>query len=75
MLGDLFAAQVRQETMREGFPLRNTAETGSYGHPEVGVDLRAKLFGPGNLHPRNNPLRRATGKSLTAHHFAADAAE
>ena len=75
MLGDLFAAQVRHGIMREVFPLKDVAETSSDGHSEVGVDLREKLFGPGNLHPRNEPLRRATGKPLNARYFAADLAE
>jgi len=75
MLGGLFAAQVRHCIMREVFALKDVAETSSYGHSEVGVDLREKLFGPGNLHPWNEPLRRTTGEPLTARYFAADLVE
>ncbi len=75
MLGDLFAAQVRHCIMRKVFTLKDVAETSSYDHSEVCVDLREKLFGPGKLHPWNEPLRRATGEPLTTRYFAADLAE
>ena len=75
VLGDLFAAQLRHYVAREILGLSDPLQTCFHGHPEVGVYLREKVFGPGNLYAWNEYVRRAMGEPLTAKYFALDLAQ
>jgi peptidyl-dipeptidase A len=70
MLGDLFAAQVRQYVGTQVLKVNDWREASFWQRPEVGAWLKAQGFGPGNLYSWNELTERATGASLTAKSFA-----
>lgn len=70
LMGDLFAAQVRDYATRKVLGAKKVGDICFYGKPEVGRYFRQKVFEPGNLYSWNELTRRATGERLTAKYFA-----
>lgn len=70
MLGELFAAQVRDYLVRNVMRGGDARSTSFYEHPEVGAYLREQVFGPGKLYSWSALTRRATGEPLSAKCFA-----
>ena len=70
MMGDLFAAQVRDHIARDVLNKKNVDETCFFGEPKAGAYMKDQIFGPGNLYPWNELTRRATGEPLSAKYFA-----
>ncbi|GMU38653.1 MAG: M2 family metallopeptidase [Phycisphaerae bacterium] len=70
LMGDLFAAQVRNTIARRVLGQASPGETSFFGETKAGDYLRREVFGPGNLYSWNELTKRATGEPLTAKYFA-----
>jgi len=72
MLGELFAAQLRNTLAKLAGHEGPTTELSFNGRKEFGDFLRQKVFKPGNAMPWPNFVRYATGEPLTARYYAAE---
>jgi peptidyl-dipeptidase A len=73
LLGECFAAQVRQALVREVLRSDDGLRSSFYHNPEVGAWLKDKVLGPGALYSWNELTRRATGETLTPQYFVTEA--
>lgn len=69
LMGELFAAQVRDHLARQVLGLKDPADSCFFGQTKAGKYLRERVFGPGNLYSWNELTRRATGAPLTPRAF------
>ncbi len=72
MLGELFAAQLRNTLAKLAGHEGPTAELSFNGRKEFGDFLKQKVFKPGNAMPWPNFVRYATGEPLNARYYAAE---
>lgn len=70
LLGELFAAQLRQRIAQVASPDGSAAELNWAGRRDLGDFLRQHVFQPGSTWPWPEFVRRATGEPLTAKYFA-----
>jgi len=75
LMGELLAAQLRAHIAARILPTDGPVQPCFYEQPAVGQYLRDQVFGPGNLYPWHELIRRATGEPLTARHYAAELKE
>ena len=69
LMGELFAAQVRNHIARSVLGSGTAAESSLFGEKKAGEFLKKEVFGPGNLYSWNELTKRATGETLTAAYF------
>ncbi|NQU21876.1 MAG: M2 family metallopeptidase [Candidatus Nealsonbacteria bacterium] len=72
MLGELFAAQLRQSLAELAEHEGPISELSFNGRKDFGEFLTEKVFKPGTVLPWPRFVRRATGKPLSARYFAAE---
>ena len=70
LMGDLFAAQIRNHIALNVLGLESVEESSLFGQEKAGEFLKNEVFGPGNLYSWNELTRRATGEPLSAKYFA-----
>ena len=70
LLGELFASQLHHRLVGDVLKQPSGAGVSYVGERAVGSYLRKHVFGPGNLYPWNEMIRRATGEPLSARYFA-----
>jgi len=70
LLGDLFGCQVHEYVATRVLKVSDPLATSFNGRKEAGDYLKAKVFGPGNLHSWNALTEMATGAPLSAQAFA-----
>jgi len=72
MLGELFAAQLRDALVELADHKGPTSKLSFNGRKDFGDFLKQKVFKPGNVAAWPRFVRRATGQRLTAKYFAAE---
>jgi peptidyl-dipeptidase A len=72
MMGELFAAQVKNHVARKVLGLKDARQTSFYEQPKAGEFLRENIFGPGDEYSWAEITQRATGEPLTARYFVDD---
>jgi peptidyl-dipeptidase A len=72
MLGELFAAQLRQRLGQLAGHRGRPAELRFEGRREFGNFLKEKVFRPGAVRPWPEFVQQATGEPLTARYYAAE---
>jgi peptidyl-dipeptidase A len=70
LLGELFAAQLRQRIARLAPSEDSAADLNFASRRDIGDFLRVHVFQPGSTWPWPEFVRRATGEPLTAKYFA-----
>ena len=70
LMGELFAAQLRNHIARSVLGLASAAESSFFSEKRAGEFLKKEVFGPGNLYSWNQLTKRATGEALSAAYFA-----
>lgn len=69
LMGDLFAAQVRNTIARKVLGHSSPTQSSFFGEPKAAQFLKDKVFGPGALYSWNELTKFATGEPLTARYF------